>query len=364
MKRSFFLIFGLLMAWDILAQNSPVLVNCSQPVVNFTFQQRKREIQTQMSDTQRSSVARQFVEGNCLSSVQVKEIADLFQDDYARLEFAKIAYLRTSDRHNFYEVYNAFQYFSTVFILHDYIWEIKMRNGLGNNNPNNNSNTTLNFPNLIYPNHLDYTGARRCENPLNDNDFYRAAWEISNLNTENNKIDRMGNLANNNCLTTAQLMRLATLLGNENNRLEFLKRVYNRVYDVGNYAQAVQVFSNQSNQQNLLAVLGNNPNNNNTWTPCALTAQEFADVRQRVSKEPFNNSKLSLAKSLIRIKKCFASQQIKELVKLFTFGKDQMDLAKFAYEFTTDQQNYYIISDVFTFASDREEFMKFVESKR
>jgi hypothetical protein len=363
MKRLLFIAFWLIIISEVGAQTTPTLVNCNQPINNFAFQQRKREIQNQGSDAQKLTNTRQFLEGNCLSSLQVKELADLFQDDYSRLEFAKNAYLRTFDRPNFYEVYNSFQYFSTVFILHDYIAEIKMNQGNWNNNPNNNNpRGALNFPNLIYPNHLDYAGARRCENPLNDNDFYRLAWEISNLPNENSKIDKMNALTSQNCMTTGQLMRLATLLANENNRLEFLKRAYNQVYDAGSYSQAVQVFSNQSNQQNLLAFLGINANNN--FNPCALTAQEFADVRGRISREPFNNSKLNLAKSLIRIKKCFTAQQIKEIVKLFTFGKDQMDVAKFAYEFTTDTTNYYIISDVFTFASDREEFMKFVESKR
>jgi hypothetical protein len=362
MKRLLFFASWLLTFWEVGAQTTPALINCNQPITNFALQQRKREVQNQPTDAQKLAISRQFLDGSCLSSLQIKELADLFQDDYSRLEFAKNAYLRAFDRANFYEVYNSFQYFSTVFILHDYIGEIKLNQGNWNNNPVNNPRGTLNFPNLIYPNHLDYAGARRCENPLNDNDFYRLAWEISNLTTENQKIDRMNTLASNNCMTTGQLMRLTTLLANENNRLEFLKRAYNQVYDVNNYSQAVQVFSNQSNQQNLLNFLGNNANNN--WNPCAINAQEFADVRGRISREPFNNSKLSLAKSLIRIKKCFTSQQIREIVKLFTFGKDQMDLAKFAYEFTIDNANYYIISDVFTFASDREEFMKFVESKR
>jgi hypothetical protein len=365
MKHLLFFACWLLIFGEIGAQTTPALINCNQPITNFAFQQRKREVQNQPSDAQKLTSTRQLLEGNCLSSLQIKELADLFQDDYSRLEFAKNAYLRAFDRANFYEVYNSFQYFSTVFILHDYIGEIKLNQGNWNNNSPNNPRGTLNFPNLIYPNHLDYAGARRCENPLNDNDFYRLAWEISNLPNETNKIDKMNALTNNNCMTTGQLMRLTTLLVNENNRLEFLKRAYNQVYDVANYSQAVQVFSNQSTQQNLLNFLGNNANNaNNTWNPCAITAQEFADVRGRISREPFNNSKLSLAKSLIRIKKCFTSQQIREIVKLFSFGKDQMDLAKFAYEFTTDNSNYYIISDVFTFASDREEFMKFVESKR
>jgi Domain of unknown function (DUF4476) len=362
MKRLLFFVFGLISMVELWAQTTPTLSNCNQPINHFALQKRKQEIQNQASDAQKLSSTRQFLEGNCLSSLQIKELADLFQDDYSRLEFAKNAYLRAFDRANFYEVYNSFQYFSTVFILHDYIAEIKMNQGNWNNNPNNNPRGTLNFPNLIYPNHLNYVGVRHCENPLNDNDFYRWAWEISNLPNENNKIDKMNTLSNQNCMTTGQLMRLSTLLANENNRLDFLKRAYNQVYDAGNYSQAVQVFSNQSNQQNLLTFLGLNGNNNPN--NCALTAQEFADVRGRISREPFNNSKLSLAKSLIRIKKCFTAQQIKEIVKLFTFGKDQMDMAKFAYEFTTDNSNYYIISDVFTFASDREEFMRFVESKQ
>lgn len=56
-----------------------------------------------------------------LSSQQVKAAALHIQDEEARLAFALAAHPRTVDPENFYDVYDAFTKFSTVFRLHDRI---------------------------------------------------------------------------------------------------------------------------------------------------------------------------------------------------------------------------------------------------
>jgi hypothetical protein len=356
MKSIFLSFIFLSLSYIIVAQNP-----CNQPISNFNFQQKKREIQNQFSESQKLLSSKQFVENNCVSSLQVKEIAVLFTDDYSRLDFAKTAFPRVFDRNNFYEVYNAFQNFSTVFMLHDFVLEWRRNNAGLNNNHANNSN--LNFPNLIYPNHIGYNGVKKCDNPLNDNDFYTLAWDVNSQQNENDKINRLSQIIFNNCLTTAQTMKFATLLGNENTRLDFLKGAAGRIFDVNNYSQAVQVLNSQLIQQNFLSYIGTGNTMDNNWGLCTISAQEFNDIKSRIAREKFNNTKLSLAKTILRTKKCFATQQVRDLVKLFPFASDQLDLAKFAYDFTTDTQNYYTLTDAFTFDSDKEALIKFIESK-
>jgi hypothetical protein len=40
-----------------------------------------------------------------------------------------------------------------------------------------------------------------------------------------------------------------------------------------------------------------------------------------------------------------------------------MEIAKFAYDYTTDKENYVKIADSFTFSNDKDEFLRFLKSK-
>ena len=55
-----------------------------------------------------------------------------------------------------------------------------------------------------------------------------------------------------------------------------------------------------------------------------------------------------------------SSQQVLALIELLTFESNQIKLAKFAYQFTFDKQNYFLVNDGFTFSSSISELNKFL----
>lgn len=358
-------------------QTLSIAQNCTQPLNNYAFQQKRNTLANQVSDIQRLNTAKQIANESCLSAAQVKELAKLFSDDYAKLEFAKAAYPKTTDKANFYEVYNAFSTFSTVFMLHDFVLEKRGTNT--NYNPNNDpdynptynpntTNTNLIFPNYIYPNYVGYNGMKRCNFPMAETDFYQLALDVSRQISETNRIIKLDEIINGNCLTTAQAMKFASLLGIENNKLTFLKKSYNKIFDLNNFQQATQVFNEVVNRENLIAFLQSNGSTGtlDTNNPCSgsgISQTDMNDILARIKRESFNSNKINMAKSLIRNKKCFTSNQIKDIVMLFTFSDSKMDVAKFAYDFAVDKSNYYVIVDAFTFSTDRDNFMKFLDSK-
>jgi predicted Zn-dependent peptidase len=192
-----------------------------------------------------------------------------------------------------------------------------------------------------------------------DNAFIAMAQEVAAQNSEDMKMQRMDAIINNNCLTTAQAMKLSTLLLNESNRLGFLKKAYSKTFDIGNFQQAVMVFSLIPNQNNFLSFLNaNNPTN------CTVSADEFKEIKNRISRESFDNTRKNTAKSILQSKKCFTTQQVKEMVAIFSFSDSKMEIAKFAYDFTTDRENYYVVADAFTFPSDKDKLLKFIESRK
>jgi hypothetical protein len=56
----------------------------------------------------------------------------------------------------------------------------------------------------------------------------------------------------------------------------------------------------------------------------------------------------------------FTSQQIKDLLLLFTFENNRLDLAKYAYGKTVDKGNYFIVNDAFTFNNNKEKLSAYI----
>ncbi len=334
--------------------------NCVTPIPNYTYQQKFTTIKAQSGDDQRLPTAIKIAKENCLSTSQVKEIAELFENDYNRLAFVQEAYLSTTDKDNFYEVYNSFLYFSTVFRLHDYIASTKTVQP----SVNNEVVTEMTFPDYQFPDFKRYYGKTGCKEIISDQEFMDFANRVFNEKSDNSKLYLSKEFAQKHCLVTAQAMKIASLLNSENDRLEFLKTAYTRVYDPDNYKYAHQLFKNDANKKELAnyasgatnVVVNNDP-------PCEVNATDFQAAKAQINKESFNNTKINLAKQIIKSKKCFKTQQIIEILSLFSYSTSKLDIAKFAYDFTSDKENYYKVADSFSFAADKDDLLKFLKTK-
>ena len=82
-------------------------------------------IKVMMADTRseekRLYIAQKAVDNNALSSIQVKQMAQLFSSESARLEFTKYAYAKTLDKNNYFIVCNTFPFGDNKADLTNYI---------------------------------------------------------------------------------------------------------------------------------------------------------------------------------------------------------------------------------------------------
>jgi hypothetical protein len=101
----------LLLSIITISVNAQTNRNCVTPISNYLFSQKLSSVKSQRNEDQRLRVSKLVARDNCLSTEQVKQIAELFQNDYNRLAFVQDAYKNTTDKDNFYEVYNTFMYF-------------------------------------------------------------------------------------------------------------------------------------------------------------------------------------------------------------------------------------------------------------
>jgi hypothetical protein len=93
-----------------------------------------------------------------------------------------------------------------------------------------------------------------------------------------------------------------------------------------------------------------------------MSAKDFDMVKKQISSEWSERNRLNSAKVIVD--KCnFTTQQVKELMQLFSFESNRLELAKYAFKKTVDQQNYYQLNDALTFQNSKDELARFVRGR-
>lgn len=108
-------------------------------------------------------------------------------------------------------------------------------------------------------------------------------------------------------------------------------------------------------------------NNGNTgWNggrDNAVNSREFETLKFSLKKEWFENSRLTIAQMAID-KNRFTTQQVKELMQLFAFENNRLEIAKSAYRKTVDKENYYQLNDALFFSSKKQELADYIRTCR
>lgn len=337
---------------------------CSEPMPDPVFRQKLKSITMLPTEDRKLHIANNIARNNCLSVEQIKEIAVLFIDDFDRLEFAKNAWANTIDRENFYFVYDEFAYFSTVFMLHDYV---KAMENHGGEVPPVDPPFVLTFPAYNYPGYDNYRGPKNCNLPISEDEFLQAASHAAGSKSEARRMMMLTQITQNTCLSVSQTMKLASLIEQEPDRLSFFKTAVMSVYDLKNLPYGEQLFTTNQAKAAYTEFVKQTMHGTGPDIPppppCRVSSSDFTSIKASIEKESFNTTKVTLTKQILRSKQCFTTEQVSELLRLISFEDSKLELAKFAWDFTLDKENYYKIADVFTFSSSKESLMKFLEGK-
>lgn len=339
--------------------------NCTVPISNTYFQREYGTISSTLNATSKLTYAINMANTNCLSSAQVKQVTMLFLSDVDKLDFAKAAYKNTVDKDNFYDVYDAFAYFSTVFRLHDYVTAQKPQFNTYNNYT---TTVTTDYPVYIYPDYASYFGITGCNYPMDETSFYSnySSYKMSKM-AENAKVTAIKDFINVNCLSTSQIMKLASILSMESYRLDVLKSGYLRAYDRGNYGYTDQLLPSNNYKLDLNNYIKGNTTTTTTIittnNTCTVSADEMKDIKNTINNASFDNSRMTVAKQAISAKKCFTVNQIKEILGLYDFESSKLEMAKYSYDYCIDKSNYYLINDLFSFTSSKDELTKYVQGR-
>lgn len=81
-----------------------------------------------------------------------------------------------------------------------------------------------------------------------------------------------------------------------------------------------------------------------------------------IEAKTFEDSKMTLAKQIAK-SKCLTADQVMKVMMTFEFEASRLDFAKYAYDFTYDQGNYYVVNDAFEFELTIDELNDYLESR-
>jgi len=95
-------------------------VGCQNLISATEYNQMLNNVKSQSFDDTQLKVAKQIITGRCLTVQQVKGLAETFNFEQSRLDFAKFAYAYTHDKGNYFQVNEVFDFDSSVEELSDY----------------------------------------------------------------------------------------------------------------------------------------------------------------------------------------------------------------------------------------------------
>lgn len=139
-------------------------------------------------------------------------------------------------------------------------------------------------------------------------------------------------------------------------------------YNSGSIFSYGNTIANNGGQNNQNGQINININNNNGQMPggpvvyvpgyegavgCVppVTPERYENMLHAVRKQAFDESKLRVAKQIIKQNSCMTVNQLIGILRLLDFEKNKLDLAKFAYNYVYDIENYYKVNNVFDFDS-------------
>jgi len=326
---------------------------CNNPLAEFQFNQEKNTLRQRLGASAFLAGAIQLSERQCLSSQQVKEVAQLFGDDYDRLTYAKKAWLTVYDRSEFFAVMDAFVQASMMFKLYEYIRQPF---------PQNTTPEPLPAA-IIYPDASGYSGNKGCQTYLDNGSFQRILSGVDQQPTDQAKMNFLASNLSGQCYSVAQIMQLSMSFKVESSRLNFLKPAAAYVYDIGNLYLARQVFQQENNRgdwQKWLAESG--PKGTTTPTPpaCSVSNEQMVRIVNSLNQQYVMSSRTSLARQQIIQYKCFKAEQIRSIVKTISVESYRLEVMKMAYAYTLDRQEFLNILDALSVQSSRDEIIRMV----
>ncbi len=100
---------------------APARTGCGYPMDMNSFNSAKKTIANASFEDTKLSTAKSILASNCVTTDQVIAICNMFSYEASKLDFAKFAYPKTTDRGNYFKVGNVFSFDASKTELNEFI---------------------------------------------------------------------------------------------------------------------------------------------------------------------------------------------------------------------------------------------------
>jgi len=146
----------------------------------------------------------------------------------------------------------------------------------------------------------------------------------------------------------------------------FVKAQYHVDISINRFGKAFvdeQLISGGYNDEDDDWGVDNNDQYYDRYSRRAMDKESFDRFKQSLKKESFDDTRLRVAKQFVNTN-YFTAAQVKDLAGLFGFEEGKLEIAKYAYDYTVDKGNYFIVADAFSFGSSKESLMSYIQTRK
>jgi hypothetical protein len=94
-----------------------------------------------------------------------------------------------------------------------------------------------------------------------------------------------------------------------------------------------------------------------------MTDASFSDLKESINAKSFEDVRMKVAKQAVSAN-CVSTAQVRQLMDLFTFEENKLEITKYCYDYTTDRNNYFKVNDGFGFEASVDTLNDYISKKK
>jgi hypothetical protein len=381
MKSVYTLLLIALLPLSLIAQSQRF-----EPVSQIIFEKHMEAIQIKENPSKRIEQALIFANSEHYTCKQIQEMSFMLPNDKVKLQYSLQAYENVVDPKNYYSILDSYESLSTAFRFVDAI-KIKPRpKPIANNSEIILGKEPVNIVSLLrFPDIKNYEGRTNstCNKPITEKEFNSLKEQIRNVNSPQGKLNNGLLLMEKYCLSVEQVMKLSRLFEDEHMQYKLFAGSYDYIYDVDNFLFVNQLLKSKY-YQNKIIMLNDPPlrdkphpvidslTTENEPSPaveyikkdngiCRVDERELNEIISVLKEDDSESTRINSAQKIIKLKKCFRTEQIIRTLKCFKYESTKLDMAKFAFPYVIDKTNYYKVREIFDISSNKEDLNNFID---
>ena len=122
------------------------------------------------------------------------------------------------------------------------------------------------------------------------------------------------------------------------------------------------IIEGPDSQSETSTVPASNPPAATSGCSTPMAAADFDRAKESISNKSFSDEQMAVFKQVIK-SNCLSVSQVTEVMGLFTYEEEKLDVAKLSYPKTVDKGNYYQVNDALTYSDSIEALEAFLEKQ-